>query len=72
MLGIPLILKINCYQTELGSPRPRHSKANLLIPSCGEGKYSIYCRAPSKGVGDKPQVHSNLVFELRVFKGGDQ
>ena len=36
----------------------------------------IYYRAPSKGVGDKPQIHSNLVFELGVFclffKGEDQ
>ena len=25
-----------------------HSRANLLTPSCGEGKCSLYCRAPSK------------------------
>ena len=27
---------------------PTRSKANLLTPGCGEGKCSIYCRAPSK------------------------
>ena len=27
----------------------------------------VYCRVPSKGVGYKPQVHSNLVFELGGF-----
>ena len=27
---------------------PTHSKANLLTPGCGEGKCSVYCRAPSK------------------------
>lgn len=36
----------------------------------GEGKYSVYCRVPSKGVGDKPQIHSNLVFELGGFFKG--
>ena len=29
-------------------PSPAHSKANLLTPGCGEGKCSVYCRAPSK------------------------
>ena len=27
---------------------PEHSKANLLTLSGVEGKYSVYCRAPSK------------------------
>ena len=28
-----------------------HSKVNLLTPGCGEGKYSVYCRTPSKENG---------------------
>ena len=44
------------------------SKANLLRQGCGEGKYSVQCRVPSKGVGDKPQIHFSLVFELRGFR----
>ena len=27
---------------------PVHSKANLLTPVCGEGKCSVYCKAPDK------------------------
>ena len=27
-------------------------------------KSEFICRSPSKGVGDKSQIHSNLVFEL--------
>lgn len=30
-------------------------------------KVRVYCRVPSKGVGDKPQICSNLAFELGVF-----
>ena len=30
-------------------------------------KVRIYCSTPSKGVGNKPQAHSNLVFELGFF-----
>ena len=43
------------------------SKTNLLTPGCGKGKYSIYCTVLSKRVEDKPQIHSNLVFELGFF-----
>lgn len=41
-----------------------YSKGNLLTLGCGDGKYSVFCKAPSKGVGDKSQIHSNLVFEF--------
>ena len=30
---------------------PAHSEVNLLTFSCGEGKFSVYCRAPSKESG---------------------
>ena len=36
-----------CYRTKLGSTRPMCNKANLLTPVCGEGKYNVYCKAPS-------------------------
>jgi len=36
---------------KLGCAHLMYSKANLLIPVCNEGKYSIYCRAPSKKNG---------------------
>ena len=35
-------------------------------------KVRVYCRAPSKGVGEKPQIHSNLVVEFGVFKGEEK
>lgn len=46
------------------------SKVNLLTPSCGEQKYSVCCWALSNGVGDKPQIQSNLAFELGSFLKG--
>ena len=30
-------------------------------------KVRIYCRAPSKGMADKPRIHSNLVCVLKGF-----
>ena len=56
--------------TELRSACPTRSRANLLTGGCGEGKYIIDCRAPSKGVGDKPQIQSILVFDLGGFFKG--
>ena len=44
-----------CYQTELESACLMHSKANLLIPSCGEGKYSIYCRHQARSTAAHAQ-----------------
>ena len=41
-------------------------------PTLTEGvcsKVRIYCRAPNKGIGDKPQIYSNLVFEWGFFSG---
>ena len=37
----------------------------LSVDVCS--KERVYFRPPSKGVGDKYQIHSNLVFELGVF-----
>ena len=30
---------------------PLHSKANLLIPGCGEGKCGVYCRYQTRSLG---------------------
>ena len=43
------------------------SRANLLIPGCGEGKYSACCMPSDKEVGDRPQIHSHLVLEWGCF-----
>ena len=49
---------------------PAHSKANLWTPACGEGKYSVYIRAPNKEsrqlVLKRPELHSG--FQGKVFK----
>ena len=46
------------------------SKTNLLTPGCGEGKYSVYCRVPSKEnkqlVLKRPELPNG--FQGRVFK----
>ena len=56
---------------------PTHSKANLLIPGCGEGKCSIYCRAPrkeSRQLAFKrpklPEGFQEKVFKDRVREAG--
>ena len=38
-----------CYQTELGSAHPPHSKANLLTLVCGEGKFGAYLQGTKQG-----------------------
>ena len=49
---------------------PVCSKANLLTPGYGEGKYSAYCRAPSKENGQlmlkRPKLPNG--FQGRGFK----
>ena len=50
------------------------SKANVLTPGCGEGKYSIYCKVPSVGPSKengqlmlrRPKLPNG--FQGRVFK----
>ena len=37
----------------------------LSVDICSKGR--VYFRPPSKGVGDKSQIHSNLVYELGCF-----
>ena len=56
---------------------PMHSKTNLLTPACGEGKYSVYCRAPSEEskqlvfIRPKlPEAFQGKVFKDRVREGG--
>ena len=51
--------------TEQRARVPAVRKAKLTAGVCSKVRTS--CRAPSKGVGDKPQIHSNLVFELGVI-----
>ena len=49
---------------------PMCSKANLLTPNCGEGKYRFYCRAPSKKgqlMLKRPELPSG--FQAKGFKG---
>lgn len=47
-----------------------HSKANLLTPGCDEGKYSDYCRTPSKENGQLRLKRPELLhgFQEKVFK----
>ena len=58
-----------CYLTKLGSTLLPHSKATLLTLGCGEGKHSVYCRAPSKEnrqlVLKRPKLPSG--FQGRFF-----
>lgn len=42
-------------------------KADLVPPGGDERKYKIYCRAPSKGAGDKTHIYSRGVFESGVL-----
>ena len=50
---------------------PVLSKANLLTSGCGEGKYSVYCREPSKEnvqlMLQRPELPDG--FQGRGFKG---
>ena len=67
--NILTFLKVLPNQTWVCSPTC--SKANLLTPGWGEGKYSIYCRVPSK---EKRQVMLKGLelpdgFHGRGFKG---
>ena len=43
-----------------------HSKAAVLTLGCGEGKYSIYCRLPSKENGQlmlkRPRLWTFFLF----------
>ena len=50
---------------------PVCSKVNPLTPGCGEGRYSIYCRAPSKKNGQFMSKRPNPAhsFQGRSFKG---
>lgn len=57
----------DCNLTKLGAAHLMLNKTNLLMPGGGKGKYSMYCRMPSKRVEDKPQIYSSLVFELGLF-----
>ena len=49
---------------------PASSKGNLLTPGCGEGRRSVYCRAPSKEsrqlVLKRPELPEG--FQGKVFK----
>ena len=45
------IFNKKCYQTKTWVCSPTHSKANLLTPGSGEGKWSVYCKVPYKKSG---------------------
>ena len=56
---------------------PVCSKANLLTQGCDEGKYNIYCRAPSKENGQlmlkRPKLPNGIQgrgFKVSVREGG--
>lgn len=51
-----------------------HSKANLLIPGGGEGKYWVYCRMPSAENRQLMLERLKLPdgFQSKVFKGKDR
>ena len=62
-------------QTKLWSALLTRSKVNLLIQGCGEGKCSIYCKAPNMGPSEenghlmlkRPKLPYD--FWEKVFKG---
>lgn len=70
------IIKVNeshcwhCYKPNLALLTQGVLKANLLTLGCGEERCSIYRKVPSKGMGNKAQIHSTLVVELGVFLKG--
>ena len=55
---------------QIGSSLLTCNRANLVTPGCGEGKYSVYCKAPSKENGQlvlkRPECPEG--FQGRVFK----
>ena len=59
-----------CYRTKFGSTLLCAVKPNLLSPHCGDRKYSVYCRAPSKKNGQlmlkRPKFPEG--FQERVVK----
>lgn len=60
-----------CYRTKFESTLLCAVKPNLLLPHCGDSKYSIYCRASSKKNGQlmlkRPKFPEG--FQERVVKG---
>lgn len=59
-----------CYRTKFESTLLCAVKPNLLLPHCGDSKYSIYCRASSKESGQlvlkRPELPNG--FQGRVLK----
>ena len=59
------------HRTKFGFSHPTRSKASLLTPICGEGKYSINCKVSSKEnkqlMFKRPELPDG--FQGRVFKG---
>ena len=55
-----------CLWTKHGATCLMHSKANLLTPGCGEGKYSVYCKENKPLMLKRPKLPND--FEGRVFK----
>ena len=69
LMRSPLPLRVLLSQTWVHLPTC--SKANALTPDCGEGKYSIYCKAPRKENGRLMLKRPKLPygFQGRGFKG---
>ena len=44
---------------------PTCSKANLLTPGCGEGKYIIYCRHQARRTGSSSSKDLNSLMAFR-------
>lgn len=62
-------------QTDLGSTQLSHSKSNLLTLGYNKGKYSVYCRAPSKTILLRLRLKRPKLpysFQGRVFKDNIQ
>ena len=56
-----------------------HSKANLLIPVCGEGEYSVYFKEPNKKSGAAIVQRtrtlrraSESIFKVKVMEGSPE
>ena len=48
----------------------RVSKSRTRLSDWTELNWRVYCRAPSKGVGNESWIHSFLVFGLGIFQSG--
>ena len=67
-------IMINVLPNQTWVHLPTRSKANLLTPGCGEGKCSVYCRAPSKEYRQLEALPQKALpdgFQGKVFKDSE-